>query len=229
MPKKRPKLTPPGFRRLINKELELVNSRPTTAEDQQDQLKAFYRISKVVNRHFPGRQKYGDNQFNKFAEEAGHSYAWLYEIRYFAQRYTAEELKELCSYDPPLCWGHVRLLFPVHDKRRRRKLQRLTSENGWGTERLRHEIRSRMGPGKHRGRGVAGLENAEECLVKLNRLSRKWTQVAEAAIEEDGPLANAEIGGGCEKLLEGAQDAVERLKSVSGKLQRQLKKLASEA
>jgi len=72
---------------------------------------------------------------------------------------------------------------------------------------------------------VEGLENVEECLAKLNRLSKKWTQVAEAAIED--PLMDVEIGGDGRKLLGEAREALEELKSVSGKLQRRLKKLAS--
>lgn len=229
-PKSSRSLTPAGFRRLIAEELECVNSRPNTAWESQHQLRAYYRISRIVNRHLGGRAAYGEHQFAAMAEAVGHRYVWLYELRFFSQRYAAPELKELCSYDPPLCWGHVRLLLPVRDRRRRRKLQRLAVERGWSTERLRHEIRFRVGPGRHRGRGMQGLDSPETCLHKLTQLANKWTRFAQAAVDRaGGPLMGDELSGGTaehRKRLAQTVEALEHLNSASRALRQRLKRLA---
>jgi hypothetical protein len=225
-------LTPITFRRRIAKQLAIVRAPATTTKQGYDKLRAYYQIGTLVNRHFPGRSNYGDNQFVRFAEALGHRSVWLYETRLFAQNYAPEDLDELFRYEPSLHWSHVRLLLAIHNKQRRRQLQRLAVKHGWTTERLRQEIRSRMGPGQHRGRSLRGLDSPQACLQRLTELTRKWTRFAEAAVERgSGPLVQDDITG-CSNLratLRDTQEALAELKSSTVKIQRRLKHLAESA
>ena len=225
-------LTPAAFRGRIAKQLAVVRAPATTTKQGHDKLRAYYQIGTLVNRHFPGRASYGDSQFVRFAEALGHRSVWLYETRLFAQNYSPEDLDELCRYEPSLHWSHVRLLLAFHNKQLRRRLQRLAVKHGWTTERLRQEIRARMGPGQHRGRSLRGLDSPQACLQRLTALTRKWTRFAEAAVERGrGPLVQDDIAGRSDlrATLRDTQEALAELKSFSVKIQRRLKHLAESA
>ena len=129
--------------------LTRARSRHTHSSNRHSRLlRAGVRVLKA-DRHSTkrgtGRRHWG--VYEAVHDATGAARDEIEKARKFASMYSRSELKELCtlggSRGRRLNKSHVIRLLGVANKRRRAKLARLASEQGWSVRRLSDEIRGR--------------------------------------------------------------------------------------
>ena len=116
----------------------------------------------------------------------------LLKARRFVERLSNRECLKLLAQNceltgKPLSWSHVRHLVSVADAARRYQLLKDTVQNSWITTQLIDAIQVREGRTRHPkagGRPPIKPKTVEEGMLRLQRLSEKWSALYQLRLVE---------------------------------------------
>lgn len=165
-----------------------------------NELRAYYQLGQKVleaDEKNPNRQVYSKGVTIKIAKRIGKARDYVDKARQFASGYTEDQLDDLCAQRRPdglpLGRRHLVALLSVKDKRQRKRLQRMTAEQGWGTRRLGKEITSLQGSQSSGGRRPRRPDSVSDALSQIVTMGERWGRWYEGFEREEDKTAGVSL------------------------------------
>ncbi len=169
--------TPQADLSLLSKSLQRYYRFGTEAEALSDDREALRKLAAKFSKKY------------KIKSKSDH----LLKARRFVQRLSSRECLKLLAKNckltgKPLSWSHVRHLVSVANAARRYQLLKDTVQNSWITTQLIDAIQVREGRTRHPkagGRPPIKPKTVEEGMLRLQRLSEKWSALYQPPKKSD--------------------------------------------
>ena len=187
----------PAFREAVERGRQLMNTMSQTALDGYRELGQMARDMTKRPEAYGGQ-----SAVQRFADCFEWSASQVYKMRAFAEAYTDQQYKRLCSLQMPdgrqLSWSHAIQFISISDTKEREKLQSEAASLGWTASQLEREIAKRLGGNRRPGSGrkFAQPKNPEEAFNAMSVFAAEVTRRTEqiwpvqlAAVSELDPNA----------------------------------------
>ncbi len=204
---------------VLNKKL----TKATTDEEKAKKLQAYHRLGKLSLQLVPDHGGYGKGVLKQHAEAVGCTYRFLSLARRFANRYTKEDLVQLCAH--PIGVSHLRALVDVDDKKLRARLQKKAYSQKLPVAALFKLKRQKIDPKRSGGAPVKTASDPKTALLDLLGTGHVWVRHCEDVLPKLSKISEKGI-------RDVAEEGIKQLKAIAKaarQAEKELKRLVDDA